>query len=105
MLLQYSGNKGPLCPNQLDPMHPMHRFHVNLQDAAYKASSVDTETLEFTEPGAEKVYSAISYEQYDGYMRAYRDVSTVLLRGRPEGIETYYFRCSICGLILPANKV
>lgn len=97
---------GPLCPGSFPPAHPAHGARVVVLDAVWVASPKD-EDQELQPDSAAKAYSAAAYGA-DGKggdrMRLYCD--TVQLSGaRMQVIRAWYFRCSVCGLILPAGEV
>lgn len=100
------GGNGPLCPNSLPPVHPSHAVHTQMIDAAYEATPKDGDGEPAT-PELAAVNDAISYgPRSNDRMRLYRDlVSVADGRGLPVAVEALFFRCGICGLILPANRV
>lgn len=100
MIIDVPMQELPLCPNSYNPMHPLHQFHVQLQDAAYKSNATD-ENLEFETDELTKMYGSLSDDRFSGRMYLYRDGVTVYKHG-VNRIESWYFRCYICGLILPA---
>jgi hypothetical protein len=97
----------PPCPNgMLQPIHPAHRLRVEMIDAAYEAAKeYEDDDGELPEP-LQKVSTALSYgPNTDSRMRLYFNRV-----GFPEGgvyatVESWYFQCHICGLILPAQRI
>jgi hypothetical protein len=102
MILDIPSHELPLCPNQLHPVHPSHQLHVQIQDDAYKSLPTNEE-LEFNHPDSTVMYNAISNKRFDSRMRLYREGVNTLNSSRFLRVESWYFRCSICGLILPAQ--
>lgn len=101
MVINTDRNNLPLCPNIGEPIHPLHKLHNQIQDEAYN-SQTKTEELEFQTPELNKMYNAISHKRYNGRMSLYMD--SVTLDKRRTSITAWYFRCNICGLILPATE-
>lgn len=99
MLVTMRSDQLPLCPNTMSPVHPLHAFHVNIQDAASSSAEHD-EDNQFTHEAASKMYSAISDQLYDGRMRLYMDSNFVFTLRKT--VEVWYYRCTVCGLVLPA---
>lgn len=99
------GSERPLCPNGAGrPTNPAHELRVRLIDAAYRASETNAD-LEFTDPAVERVYMAAAYgEDVDDRMHLYVTEITADYHG-PMGtpVVAWFFRCQICGLILPAT--
>jgi hypothetical protein len=94
----------PLCPNSWGhPIHPLHQLHVRLQDAVYKATPHNKDG-EPTTPELEAVNAAVSYGPVQDRMRLYRDSAGGVFEGQHVTVESWYFRCDVCGLILPANR-
>lgn len=102
-----TGHDGPLCPNAAgNPAHPAHTLHVRMCDAAYEATPRDADGEPVT-PELGKVSYELSYGSGTSTrMRLYRAVVSAMdHRYRPVAVEALYFKCGICGLILPANRV
>jgi hypothetical protein len=97
---------GPLCPNSmLLPIHPSHEMHVRVANAVYEATPRDADG-EPTTPELAQVSSAASYgSAVSARMRLYRDVVSAMDGHIPVAVEALFFRCGICGLTLPANRV
>ena len=97
---------GPMCPHSIPPnVHPSHEAALLVQNAVYEAIARD----EDGEPATEElgaVSHASSYSSSTGNrMRLYR--ATELARSSsPWGVvvESLYFRCRICGFVLPASR-
>lgn len=100
------GGQGPLCPNSLPPAHPAHQLAVTFQNAAYRATPRDADG-EPTTPELAAVNMAVSYgEDTNDRMSLYRDVVIARTDGyRTAAVEALFFRCLLCGLILPASRV
>lgn len=97
---------GPLCPRSMSfPIDPAHALAVQFADAVYGATPRG-EDGELATPELEAVNHAVSYGPgTTDRMRLYRSVVSALDRSGPVAVEALYFRCGICGLILPANRV
>jgi len=94
--------QGPLCPQSMPPVHAAHAAMVRVQNAAYDAipKDGDGELREDFDP----VYSAIAYGD-DSRMRLYRDAVEAMSTRGTVTVESLYFRCPVCGLILPASRM
>lgn len=86
----------PLCPNT---QSPLHQLLIQVQNAAYNAVPKN-EDLEFDNPQVEAMYQAISYNQFSGRMYLYKEGNYVSKFQRI--IESYYYRCGICGFVVSA---
>lgn len=107
MHVEINKSDRPMCPGTFAPVHPLHQLHVNLQDILREAIPENPETLESIDPSHDDLYAAVAYDRYDGYMNLYKNVVTVIGRhakGAFVIIESWYFRCGTCGLILPAQE-
>ncbi len=97
---------GPLCPGSFPPAHPSHAARNDVLDAVYTASPKN-EDSEIQPESAANAYHAAAYgtDGRDGdRMRLYCDTAWPL--GSPQVIiRAWYFRCRVCGLILPAGEV
>lgn len=98
--------QGPMCPRGYGPgMAPEHEIRVRMIDAAYEATSRNDDGEPTTSELA-KVNDAISYgPRTNDRMRLFRDAVQALDYRGTVGVETLYFRCQICGLILAAGRV
>lgn len=97
--------KGPMCPNGWAyPVHEAHRLRVRMIDAAYDKTPRNEDNEPMTTELAQ-VNDALSYgPTTEDRMRLYRDtVQAMDFRGTVV-VETLYFRCQICGLVLPASR-
>jgi hypothetical protein len=97
---------GPLCPNSmLEPIHPSHAMHVRVSNVVYDNTPRDADG-EPTTPELAKVGQEVNYGQaVSSRMRLYRNVVSALSGSFPVAVEALFFRCGICGLTLPANRV
>lgn len=96
-------NDGPLCPNSVgEPMHEAHRLRVRVLDAFYEAADKD-EDNEMPEP-LERAYSAAAYGRVEDRMDLFAHSTGFLDGNRRVTIEAWWYRCRVCGLVLPANR-
>lgn len=94
--------EGPLCPNGLgDPVHEAHRLRVRALDAFYEAVEKN-EDLEMPEP-AERAYEAANSALTDR-MDLFQHSSHFTSGNRSFIVEAYWYRCRVCGLVLPATS-
>jgi hypothetical protein len=104
-LIDLSVGDGPLCPNAMPPVSAQHAMLRQIQDAAYRAAEYDTDG-EPVSAEAGKVVDAVHYgPETAGRMRLYRDTVAAQSYSIPVAVEALYFRCTVCGLVLPANRV
>jgi hypothetical protein len=97
---------GPICPNaMLEPIHPAHAIEVRMQNVVYDAIPRDGDG-EPTTPELAAVNHEVNYgKRVSHRMNLYRDVVSALQGSLPVAVEALFFRCGICGLVLPANRV
>jgi len=97
----------PMCPNgMVRPIHPAHSLRVTMIDAAYDVTKpYKDEDGELPEP-LDKVSTALSYGPTTAdRMHLYWDRVGFVQGGEYATVEAWYFRCAICGLMLPAQRV
>jgi hypothetical protein len=90
----------PLCPVYVsDPGNEMHRLAVRALDAFYDAAPKNDDG-EMLSAATETCYRAATVA-LSSRMRLYR--AGLPLPGQGAGyVESYYFRCQVCGFTLPA---
>lgn len=94
----------PLCPNVTSPiMNNAHELHNRTTDAFHKAAEKDSDG-EFANKDTEKAYYAAAYDNVSNKMNLYFARVYWHEGTRQKIVETYWFRCAICGLILPAYE-
>lgn len=104
MIIDINPNDLPLCPNSGSyPRNPLHDFHNIISDVASDSAETDPESSEFVDAAAEKMYEAVAYGRFNGRMHLYKEGVTDISRGVVTYIYVWYFKCNICGLILPAT--
>lgn len=92
---------GRLCPQSLPPVHPLHAQTVTVLDDFYEAAPKDADG-EF-EPGMSAAYTAASSGP-NSRMNLYREEASD--PSRPLSyIVAYFWRCQVCGFVLPAQQV
>jgi hypothetical protein len=97
---------GPLCPGSFPPAHPSHAARNVVLNAVYTASPKNDD-IEIQPESAATAYSAAAYgvdARGGDRMRLYRDTAQPVAAPLSY-IQAWYFRCSVCGLILPAGEV
>jgi hypothetical protein len=102
MIVDINPQERPLCPNNGSPQHPAHKLHNELIDIV-SANTEHDEDFEVVQPESDKINAAVAYGRFDGRMYLYKD-SVSYIQGRTFMlVEAWYFRCNLCGLILPAT--
>jgi hypothetical protein len=103
LIRELSDSDKPLCPNIGQPINAAHALRNRMLNAFYEAAEKNTDG-DMTEP-VDKAYYAAAYGfTTSDRMNLYRD-SASFVRGREiVVVEAWYFRCGICGLILPASR-
>jgi hypothetical protein len=94
---------GPLCPNSFDPAHPSHTLRNRVLDLFYEAAPKDADG-ELAEDMS-KVYSAAAHGRLDDYMHLYRHEAGEIIGQPLLRVATWWWRCHVCGLTLPAQQV
>jgi hypothetical protein len=94
----------PMCPNGIsEPIHPAHRMRIRMLDAYSNAAERDADG-EMAPPVDQAYYAAAYSGSTEDRMWLYREAAG-FMRGRVHTlVEAWYFRCQICGLILPAQR-
>lgn len=94
----------PLCPNGTNmPIHPAHTLRTRMLDAFYNAAEKNADG-EMLEP-VDKAYSAAAYNgPTDDRMWLFRETVSFTQGREYITVESWWFRCHICGLILPAQR-
>ena len=88
----------PLCPQSFAPMHPLHQQSIDAQNKLYDAMAFLRDDDSEVAPQYEGIASALNDEN----MRLY--VSNAYAIGHRARIEAWFFRCLVCGFVLPANR-
>lgn len=101
-----STTNGPLCPHSSSPQAPEHVRHVEVVNAMYDAADKD-EDGEWLSPEAEAMYAVVSVRDH---MRLYCDIWSGpggwMSQGGPSvTVESWWWRCQVCGFVLPASRV
>jgi hypothetical protein len=98
-------NDRPLCPHDLaTPANPAHQLHNRLIDAVHEATPHDEDGQPVT-PELEAVAAAVTDGRVSARMRLHREAASGTAGGAPFLVEAWFFRCDVCGLILPAGRV
>jgi hypothetical protein len=94
----------PLCPNVTSPRsNKEHEIHVRTTDAFYDAAERDADD-EFVNENTGKAYYAAAYDKISNKMNLYFARVHFYVGNKQKIVETYWFQCHICGLILPAYE-
>lgn len=100
-------NSGPICPNDLPPRSREHQLATDIGDDVYTAAGpVDEETGEHSELVDKLTEAAYHGRHASSRMNLYRDEVDARSTVTPGGVkvEALFFRCHVCGLVLPANR-
>lgn len=94
-----------LCPNvSTMPISSAHALLVRVLDAFDNAAEKDDDG-EFTVDAVGKAYHAAAYgPSTSDYMDLYRHGVVVDQHGNMVKVETWWWRCHVCGLVLPAQR-
>lgn len=95
---------GPLCPNAGGtPANEAHMLRVRVVDAFYNAAEKDADGE--MAPPLDAAYSAAAYGRDTGIrMDLYHEAVQGVVYGQIVTVETWWFQCHVCGLILPATR-
>jgi len=95
----------PLCPNLGWPSNPSHELQVRVLDAFYEATDKDEDGE--LNPEVEKAYAAAAYKGKKGTtdrMDLYVTSAAFYRYSKQIIVETYWFKCHVCGFVLPAYE-
>jgi hypothetical protein len=90
---------GPLCPQSYSPMAAAHALAIEFQNAAYRAAPKDDDGE--MPPQAEAMYAALSSDRMCLYVE---NSGTHVYGGQAVSVQAWYWRCLICGFVLPATR-
>lgn len=95
----------PICPMDMGRAagNTAHRTWNMMVDLLYGAmKEFRNEEDEYADPNMEKIYSAVAYNGAYKHMQLHRESSSFVKPGGTLGwVETYYYRCHLCGFVLP----
>lgn len=97
----------PMCPNgMMRPIHPAHALRTTMINAVYDVTKEhENDDGELPEP-LDKVSQALSYGPTTAdRMNLYFDRVSFLQGREFVMVEAWHFRCAICGLMLPAQRM
>lgn len=101
MFIEMAAGDAPLCPNAINlPANRDHQLQNLTVNALHEALLKDAGG-ELT-PDSAATYTAATAPFADR-MQLHLESVTAAHRGRSFHVETWYFRCSTCGMILPAS--
>lgn len=93
----------PLCPNKiLGPPSPLHAEEVRNANLIYEALPKDEEDGDLT-PEADKLQEEMRSRAHER-MQLYHQTTGFFRGSRRIVVESYFYKCLICGLILPAHQ-
>lgn len=93
-----------LCPRSVHgPVHEAHQLHTRVLDAFYKSGERDADG-ELIEPLA-KPYQAASSGDASSWMELFHHLVFALHEGDAATVESWWWQCRTCGLILPAQRI
>jgi hypothetical protein len=100
-----SDSDKPLCPAVAQmPPSEAHMLRNRMLDAFYEKAERNTDG-EFASTEVESAYYAAAYgPQVSERMDLFRESVSFLEHGTYAVVESFYFRCRVCGLILPAQR-
>lgn len=106
IVMEIAWSELPLCPNVIGiPTNPLHELHTKMLNQIYKNAQKD-EDDEFVNPETDKIYSDLAYtgsttDRMNLYFarNGWFQGSTQII------VESFWYKCKICGLILPANRL
>lgn len=94
----------PLCPNSTNmPIHPAHTIRNRMLDAFYNAAEKNDDN-EMPEPVDKAYYAAAYGPSTDDRMWLFREAVSFMQGREYITVESWWFRCFICGLNLPAQR-
>jgi hypothetical protein len=102
------GRDGLMCPNASNqPIHPAHQLHNGILDAIYEVlqrhQDTQGELPESLRPLDDAYTAASAGPSVTDYMSLFCDDSRHVYHGGRWQVSTWWWKCSICGLILPAT--
>jgi hypothetical protein len=101
------GQTGPLCPQAFPPFAPEHAIQRALLDAAYvgapRAEPVEESATAELTPDADAVYTALAHDKITDYMDLYTHRVGFMAGRVYTEAEAFWFRCRVCGFVLPAQ--
>jgi hypothetical protein len=100
--IKISDSDRPLCPNMGYPGNEAHHLRTRILNTFYEAAPKDSDG-EMSEE-LDKVYSAAAYGgNTDERMNLYSEFVNVYQGTNVTQVTTWWFKCPICGFILPAT--
>lgn len=100
------GYDGPMCPRSFPPVvDRAHELAERFRNVVYEATPRDVDNEPLTADLA-AVNDAVSYGRMtNNRMHLFRDAVVAKTRdGHGAVVEALYFRCRICGFVLPAGR-
>lgn len=101
MFVDLAAGDAPLCPNAISlPANRDHQIQTLTVNALHDALAKDADGE--LSPESAAIYAAATGPFADR-MQLHMESVTAAHRGRSFQVETWYFRCGTCGVILPAS--
>lgn len=95
-----SETDGPVCPSSLPPVIAnAHAQHNRTLDAFYGATTKNDEGEFATDEMDRAYYAAVRLNR----MHLYIDSAQAFYRSRVITVECWWWRCQICGFVLPTE--
>lgn len=104
-ILSDGRNDGPLCPGSSSPANPAHLLAVEIADRVYEAAKPwQDDDGEY--PEGTGLDEAVAAAQPSDRMRLYTvdQAGMSSFGARLFQVKAYFWRCPVCGLVLPATE-
>lgn len=105
-------NNGPLCPQSIYPANGRHQAATDFADRLYRAMEpfkVDAEGN--PDPAGElpanleTIYHKVVHPEDNSHMILHSETTEFVQGRKLVTVETYFWKCHLCGHILPATTV
>lgn len=94
----------PLCPRSTNlPVAEEHMLRNRVLDAFYNAAEKDGDGE--MAPPVDAAYHAAAYGPVNDRMDLFTTSASFLHQGAPVVVESWWFRCPVCGFVLPASRM
>lgn len=94
----------PLCPNATNgPVHEAHMLRNRVLDRFYNAAEKDADGE--LAPPVDKAYCAAAYGPLSDDMELFTHLASFAHEGALVTVESWWWKCLVCGFVLPANRI